>query len=187
MKRSIKPNTSKIIINNLNYKVNGDNSNLSTELAKEQNNFCVYTEKQFSSTDLAEIDHFDPNLKGTPQDSYKNWYLVMAKWNRKKSKKWSNYQPLLHPTSADFFDRIWYEDGIFNYKKGDVEADNLLKLLDVNNKELTTERENYIKRLKDLEESLGEKELRLHLLKFPEQIHFLSAFEHEFGYGFVFF
>lgn len=185
MKKSVKSNISSIVVNDIKYKVSGNNRNLSKALSEEQKNFCAYTEKQFSSTDQAEIDHFDPTLKGTAGDNYKNWYLIMAKWNRKKSKKWADYQPLIHPTNTDFFQRIWYEDGIYNYKKGDTEAKNLLNLLDINNKELTKERENYIERMKDLEQYLGKEDLRSHLLKFPDQIHFISAFETEFGYGFI--
>ncbi len=184
MKRAAKESTSEIVTNGISYNVSGNNSYLSNILRSEQRNFCAYTEKQISATDLVEIDHFDPNLKGQLSDNYENWYLIVAKWNRKKSKKWINFQPILYPTSTDFNSRVWFEDGIFQYNTDDIEAKNLINLLDLNNYELTKERERYIERLHDLINSLGEDGLRSHLVKFPEQIHFLSALEANFNYRF---
>jgi len=186
MKKAVKTPTSQILLNGITYIVNGNNSQLAQFLKQEQRSFCAYTERQILPLDLAEIDHFNPQLKGQPGDNYQNWFLILAKWNRKKSNKWNNFQPILHPASADFFDRIWFEDGIFQYEKNDVEAKNLIDLLDLNNYELTRERNRYLERLLDLQGIIGEVGLRDHLLKYPEQYHFASAFETIFSYGIVF-
>jgi hypothetical protein len=67
--------------------------------------------------------------------------------------------------------------GFSNMEKNDVEAKNLIDLLDLNNYELTRERNRYLERLLDLQGIIGEVGLRDHLLKYPEQYHFASAFE----------
>lgn len=182
MKQASKPTNSKIISEGLSYQVNGDNSLISAYLQAEQREFCAYTEKQISSTDLMEIDHFDPTLKGQAGDNYQNWYLVVAKWNRKKSKKWTDYQPILHPTSPDFNRRIWYEDGIYQYQKDDVEAKNLVSLIELNSYELTKERERFIERMKELNQILGQTQFIVHLENHSDQLHFPTAFESVFGF-----
>jgi hypothetical protein len=186
MKRVRKFPNSKVLTEGIVYIVNGNNSNLSQVLQGEQSKFCAFTEKQISSTDLVEIDHFDPTLKGNPGDNYNNWFAIVAKWNRKKSTKWAKYQPILYPISSDFSERIWYEDGIYQYNSDDIEAKNLMALLDINNYELTQERQRYIDRMKELEKLWNPNGLREYLLKHTDEINFLTAFETVFGYGFIF-
>jgi hypothetical protein len=167
MKQVVKIIDSQITRDGLRY-TNGNNSLLTVLLQGEQRDFCAYTEKQFNATDLIEIDHFDPSLKGTENDGYNNWYVVVAKWNRKKARKWEDYQPILHPTNEDFSTRIWFESGVFQYHPEDVEAKNLVSLLGINNYELTIERQRYLDRMLDLREMLGNESFCDHLLKYPE-------------------
>lgn len=124
-----KPLDSKILAEKLVYKVNGDNSKLSNYLLNEQNGFCIYTETFFGRSDKKEIDHFNPKLKGKPQDNYNNWFLIKAQWNSEKSTKWDNFQPVLHPTAFDFDIRIIYFEGdYFVSDSTDIEALNLIGL-----------------------------------------------------------
>jgi CRISPR/Cas system Type II protein with McrA/HNH and RuvC-like nuclease domain len=75
MKRIIKNPNSQIITNNISYK-KGNNSELSKILLKEQKNFCAYTEEYIGVNDAVDIEHFNPNLKYTSDDSYQNWFIV---------------------------------------------------------------------------------------------------------------
>ena len=185
MKRVLKLPDSPIIVQQISYLVNGENTMLAAYLQGEQKEYCAYTEKRISATDLMEIDHFNPTLKGLTGDDHQNWYLIVAKWNRKKSKKWSDFQPILHPTSADFHSRIWFEDDIYQYDIADIEAKNLVNLLDLNNYELTKERGRYLDRMKDLRAALGDTGIIDHLARFPDQYHYRTAFEATFGYGMI--
>ena len=150
MRKINKLKGSKILEENLNYKVKGDNSKISQYLLEEQYGFCAYTETFFGRTDKKDIDHFNPNLKGTTNDNYKNWFLVKSQWNIEKSNKWNNYQPVLHPTAIDFEERIIYFEGdYFVARIDDIEAINLINLLKLDDYELSLERKQYISRKKN--------------------------------------
>lgn len=149
MRRVLKNNNSEVTKSKLNY-IQGNSKNnfkISKILYKEQKGFCVYTEEYLGRADARYIEHFNPNLKGTTDDSYSNWFLVKHQWNKEKSAKWKNYQPILHPTAIDFENRIVYDDGDYLVSNlNDNEAMNLIKLLKLNDIILADERKKYIKR-----------------------------------------
>jgi len=147
MKRIHKSDNSLIIKENLEYPK--DTKQIREILEKEQFNFCAYTEKRISSTYTIDIEHFNPQRKNIIK-YYNNWYAVGHKWNNKKSSKWENFQPVLHPSDESLEDRIFYDEktGTYQTKIGDFEAINLLKLLDLNNFDLSQERRAFIKNIK---------------------------------------
>lgn len=149
MRRVLKNIDSEVIKTKLNYKEGNSNNNLkiSKILYKEQKGFCVYTEEYLGRADARDIEHFNPNIKGTTDDSYSNWFLVKHQWNIEKSSKWENYQPILLPTAIDFEDRIVYDSGDYRISDlNDNEAINLIKLLKLDDIILADERKKYIQR-----------------------------------------
>ncbi len=152
MKRIIKNPASEIITKKIIYK-NGDNKNLGKLLLKEQKSFCAYTEEYIGINDAVDIEHFNPNLKYTPNDSYDNWFMVKHKPNNLKRTNW--IEPVLHPSSEDFENRLIYFDGYFFYKPGDIETKNLIDLLNLNNEIFVKKRKKYIERRKEMISSRG--------------------------------
>jgi hypothetical protein len=149
MRRVYKPTDSDVLKQKLIYKDGGDNKRLATVLCKEQHNICAYTETYLGRTDKKDIEHFNPTLKGSSNDSYDNWFLVKAQWNSEKARKWADFQPILHPTAADFEERIVYLDGEYYCSSvSDVEAINLIKLLKLDDPMLADTRKRYIQRIK---------------------------------------
>lgn len=149
MRRVIKNDDSEITKTNLNYIEGNSRNNLkiSKILYKEQKGFCIYTEEYLGRADAKDIEHFDPTLKGTPRDSYSNWFLVKHQWNKEKSTKWKDFQPVLHPTHINFDNRIIYDNGDYHASDlDDQEAVNLVKLLKLDDIILADERKKYIKR-----------------------------------------
>ena len=84
------------------------NRKIRTVLEKEQNYFCAYTEDRLSATYARDTEHFNPTLKYTDRDTYRNWFAVSTKFNKEKSTKWADYQPIMHPTDINFDKRLWY-------------------------------------------------------------------------------
>jgi hypothetical protein len=186
MRRVPKNNDSKIITDNLNYIEGNSNNNskISKILYKEQKGFCVYTEEYLGRADARDIEHFDPNLKGTDEDAYSNWFLVKHQWNKEKSSKWENYQPILHPTAIDFNERIIYDSGDYRVSDtNDQEATNLIKLLKLDDIILADERKKYIQR-KAKELSIygvaAEDFFKLLIEDDIKQISYLRALQEEF-------
>lgn len=154
MRRIIKSPNSKIIKENLKYKVKGDNSNLRITLLMEQKRFCAYTEEYIGTNDAYDIEHFNPNLKDSPQDNYENWFCVKHKPNMHKSTKW--FDTILHPTVESFEERLIYIDGaFFPTDENDISTKNLITLLDLNNEILVKDRRKYIARRKEAIEDIG--------------------------------
>lgn len=150
MKRIDKPTDSTILYESIRYRERRENSRLSEVLHKEQLGFCAYTETFLGRSDKAEIDHFNPKLKGTQNDTYSNWFLTKARWNSEKAKKWDKFQPILHPTSEDFDERVLYENGDYRASSPtDIEAQNLIRLLKLDDPDLANERKRYINRMRD--------------------------------------
>jgi len=145
MKRIIKNPASQIISENLKYR--SGNTRLTDLLLKEQKNFCAYTEEYIAYNDSKDIEHFNPNLKGTEEDGYTNWYMVKHLPNQRKSTSW--LEPILYPFEEDFEERIIYSDGAYFAKPDDIEATNLITLLDLNNIHKVSLRKRYIKRRKE--------------------------------------
>ena len=104
MRRATKNPESTILAKNMQYLVNNSSNNkkIASILFEEQKNYCAYTDEYISRTDAADIEHFNPNFKGSPEDRYYNWFLVKHQWNKEKSQKWDEFQPVLHPTASDF-------------------------------------------------------------------------------------
>ncbi|OCB76637.1 HNH endonuclease domain-containing protein [Flavobacterium crassostreae] len=149
MRRIVKNPNSLVRKNELNYIEGNSNNNLkiSKILYSEQKGFCAYTEEFIGRADAKDIEHFNPNLKNTPQDSYINWSLVKHQWNTEKSNKWDKYQPILLPTDSSFEDRIVYDNGDYRVSDSkDNEAFNLIKLIKLDDIILANQRKNYIKR-----------------------------------------
>lgn len=181
MRRIIKISTSIVVQNELRYIVNGNNQELSRILLNEQKKFCAYTEEYIGINDAVDIEHFSPNLKGQPEDSYDNWYSVKHKPNNIKRSNWKI--PILHPSSEDFEDIIIYHDGIYICKPGDIEAENLIELLDLKNQIFATERKRYIRRRKERIAELGisvEEYFTDRIEKDIDQIKYLRAIQTEF-------
>ena len=184
--RQVKKVNSKIVTSGLKYTTKSQKDKIIAQLLKEQNNYCAYTEKQFTSVDARDIEHFNPNLKGSNRDGYSNWYGVFHLPNQKKSTKWAKYQPCLKPCSAKINRVYKYEEttGIYKYHINNIKAHNLAGLTGLNAPGLPKQRRDYIERLKYIENkqlSLG-LTLRDYLSKHPSDIHFRTAIETVFGF-----
>jgi hypothetical protein len=132
------------------------NQYLRSLLLEEQKGFCAYSEKFISPIDASDIEHFDPRLKNTEQDNYRNLYAVCAWINQRKSSNIESFEPILHPSSEDLLDRIHYIDGVFRPRDpADQEAENLIKFLGVNRPELCQERLNHVRRIRELQQISG--------------------------------
>ena len=186
MRRIDKPAISEVISDKLMYKVKGKNTRLSQILCNEQYNICAYTETYLGRSDKKDIDHFNPTLKGQVKDNYKNWFLVKAQWNSEKSTKWTNYQPVLHPTDSNFEQRVVYVEG--DYYPAlidntiDEEALNLIKLLKLDDEQLADTRNRYIKRIKDTISCSGKASQKFIddlLITDRDGIYFIRALEEE--------
>ena len=187
MRKVEKSETSQVLEQKLNY-IEGNsanNSNISRILYQEQKGFCAYTEEYIGRADARDIEHFNPTLKGTDLDSYKNWSLVKHQWNKEKSSKWLKYQPILHITDDNFDDRIVYDNG--DYRSANIdddEAKNLIGLLKLDDVILADERKKYLKRKKIEIEIYKENEKDFFELLINEdikQISYLRAIKEEFN------
>jgi hypothetical protein len=180
MRRICKRKDSPILQNNWVYKKNAAvyNRKIREVLEKEQSYFCAYTEERFNTAFAIDIEHFNPNLKYTERDSYKNWFAVSHKFNIEKSTKWEEYQPIMHPTDLNFNKRLWYEDGYYQVNSSDTKAYHLRTYLDLNNEALVQERKNYIKGLQEMQNSI---DIAVFLQKNPDFVRFPTAIQTEFG------
>jgi hypothetical protein len=182
MRRVIKSAESAILERCLTYR-SGNNDELRQLSGKEQFYLCAYTETHFGTSDDAHIEHFNPTLKDTTQDNYHNWFLVKSLWNIRKSTKWADFQPILHPTSINLEQRILYFDG--NYVAADphdIEANNLIRLLDLDNAQLADERRRYVQSKKKQIDNLGQSAQSYFdelIAEYPEGVYFIRALEEE--------
>ncbi len=138
---------------NIEYIKDGDNSKLRQILFEEQKGFCAYTETYLGRTDDKNIDHFNPTKEYQDRNSYLNLFLCKAQWNKEKSNKWSKFQPILSPLSDNFEERIVYNEELklFEAKaENDIEANNLVKLLKLDDYDLSVERKGYIELCEEL-------------------------------------
>lgn len=187
MRKAFKNPDSKIVTEKLNY-VSGNSTNnkkIAEILFDEQKKFCAYTDEYISRTDAKDIEHFNPTLKGTAQDNYNNWFLVKHQWNKEKSYKWEEFQPILHPTANDFEDRIIYVSGDYIFKSdADVEAKNLISLLKLNDAGLADKRKKYISRKASEISAFGLDANTFFSVLINEdtcQVSYLRAIKEEFG------
>lgn len=147
MKRIIKNPASKVIADNIYYK-KGNNKTLRDILLNEQKWFCAYTEEYIGQNDAVDIEHFNPNLKYQIEDSYQNWFMIKHKPNNLKRRNW--IEPILHPTSFDFENRLIYSEGYFLHKPDDLETKNLILLLNLNDEIFVKNRKKYIERRREM-------------------------------------
>lgn len=186
MRRIIKDENSEIVTQNLKY-IEGNsanNQNISKILFKEQKGFCAYTEEYIGRADARDIEHFNPNLKGTNTDGYSNWFLVKHQWNSEKSSKWDKYQPVLYPTDTSFETKIIYDNGDFRVaNSNDIESINLVKLVKLDDLILADERKKYIRRKKDEIEKFGQSAedfFKILIQADIKQISYIRAIREEF-------
>ena len=138
---------------NIEYINGGDNSKLRQILFEEQKGFCAYTETFLDRTEQKDIDHFNPTKEYLERNNYMNLFLCKAQWNKEKRNKWSKFQPILSPLSDDFEERIIYNQDLklFEAKEeNDIEANNLVKLLKLDDYDLSMERKKHIELSKEL-------------------------------------
>lgn len=187
MRRQIKNKESLILSNS--WKYGSHSEKIRETLLTEQNHICTYTETFFGRSDTRDIEHFNPKLKGTDEDGYHNWFLVKHQWNSEKSTKWDKYQPILNPMDEDFEKRIVYEDGYYDFNIGDKEAENLIKLLKLDDLELAKERKSYINGHKeDIEDMRISPQMYFErlMIRKPNQVYFIRAIEEEFKIKIIF-
>lgn len=187
MRKALKYPGSKIVTDKLNY-ISGNSANnkkIAEILFEEQKKFCSYTDEYISRTDAKDIEHFNPTLKDTPQDNYDNWFLVKHQWNKEKSYKWGEFQPILHPTSNDFEDRIIYANGDYISKSdSDTKAKNLISLLKLDDAGLADKRKKYISRKASEIEAFGQDANTFFSVLIDDdtcQVSYLRAIKEEFG------
>lgn len=187
MRRIIKDDNSEIVTQNLKY-IEGNstnNQNISKILFKEQKGFCAYTEEYIGRADARDIEHFNPNLKGTNNDSYSNLFLVKHLWNSEKSSKWDKYQPILYPTDENFNSKIIYDNGDYRVaNSNDMQSSNLVRLIKLDDLILADERKKYIRRKKDEIERFGQSAndfFEILIQADIKQISYLRAIQEEFN------
>ena len=170
-----------IIIKKIIYK-KGSNKKLSSILLKEQKNFCAYTEEYIGVNDAADVEHFNPTLKYLATDSYENWFMVKHKPNNLKRTNW--IEPILYPFDENFETRLIYSDGYFLHNPEDIEAKNLIDLLNLNDEIFVKNRKRFIQRRK---ERIAEKEISAFdyftekIENEIESLKYLRAIQEEFG------
>ncbi|GAB4023021.1 hypothetical protein GCM10028808_72270 [Spirosoma migulaei] len=185
MRRVNKLDNSIILQEKLTYKDGGDNKRLTSTLCDEQHNICAYTEEYFGRFDKKDIEHFNPTLKDTPDDSYQNWFLVKAQLNGEKASKWERYQPILYPTDDAFEERVIYFEGEYLAASiNDQEAINLIRLLKLDDERLAFERRCYLENLKEtigLSKKTAQQFIDDLLKTRPSLVYYIRALEEELG------
>lgn len=165
----------------LSYGQVSDRDDIKAILLAEQKGFCAYSERFIKQTDSTHIEHFDGRIKDTLQDSYDNWYAVLAWMNLHKPKKIVPYLPMLSPSSL-LETRINYDRGFYKtINQGDVEAQNLINYLGFNKAELVVDRKKHVARVKRLRNLCqGDEELFLEELQIDKyNLSFITALEAE--------
>jgi hypothetical protein len=155
------------------------------ELLREQQSYCAYSERHITNTDSCDVEHFDPRLKNTAEDSYWNWYAVLHWMNSHKPRLIDPYLPILAPWDTSRPQRIRYEDGQFVTARDDQEAANLVRYLGWNRPELARDRANHIARIRDLRGFFQSDEgaFLQYLRDHPDCLSFVTALEAELGIG----
>ena len=188
-------NNSKIIIDNLKYncRKGANNSKLGNILLKEQKYFCAYSEEFISTTsDSTDIEHFNPDLKCTDDDSSSNWFKVKNKVNFLKRlkeeefrKKNISFDDILHPCENNFEERLKYI--VYEYRfeeSSDIKVINLINFLELNMPEKIERRRDFIVRKKKELENWGnniEDFFKTLIEDDISQIKYLRAIQEEFN------
>lgn len=184
MRKQTKPTNS--LARDIKYIKNGDNSNLRDILFKEQKGFCSYTETYLGRTDQKDIDHFNPSKDYAERNNYLNLFLCKSQWNKEKSNKWSDFQPVLSPMSDDFENRISYNKELKLFEANDekdIEAKHLVKLLKLDDYDLSVERKKYIELCKELITHYESPTIYFQKItqKNPTELKFIRSLEIEFN------
>lgn len=171
---------------NIEYLKDGDNTNLRKILFKEQKGFCIYTETYLGRTDQKDIDHFNPSKDFAERNKYANLFLCKSQWNKEKSDKWDKFQPVLSPLSDEFETKIVYnkELSLFEaYDENDKEAQHLVKLLKLDDYDLSIERKKYIDLCQELMSYYESPTIYFQKIiqKSPAELKFIRSLEIEFG------
>lgn len=187
MRKAVKYPDSRIITDNLKYVSENsiNNKKIRETLKREQKNFCAYTDEYSSITDANDIEHFNPTLKDTSEDNYYNWFIIKHLRNKQKSNKWEKFQPILHPTADDFEERIIYIEGDYLVNSdSDVEAKNLISLLQLDDLGLADKRKRHVKRKREEIRVFEQDEITFFttLINCDTcQVSYLRAIKEEFG------
>ena len=170
--------------NGYEYQKQSDRKLIKQELIKDHGAYCCYTEYHLNGLSSIDIEHFDPDLKGTQKDSYMNWYSVLHKPNLYKKRSWNKYQPILYPSDDRFDERLCFEGCVIKATdKNDQSAINLIEFLQLNKYELVNERREHIDQLKALLEITNDIDtLKNFILKAPAYLSFSKLVENEFGF-----
>lgn len=185
MRRINKEDNSKVLTDRINY-ISGNSTNnrkLLEVLMTEQKGYCAYTDEYISRAEAKDVEHFNPTLKDTPDDSYSNWFVVKHQWNMEKSKKWELFQPVLHPSAADLEERVIYDNGDYLAHPTDIEARNLIKLLKLDDLALAEERKRYISRKEKEMRLLNQGAMKFFSMLLSDdacQVNYLRAIKEEF-------
>lgn len=167
MRKIVKRNDSNVIKDSLIYncKNGANNSVLGSILLKEQKSFCAYSEEFIDPvSDSNDIEHFNPDLKCNPEDSYNNWFKTKNKINFKKrlkelefKKKGIPFNDILHPCEIDFESQLQYINGEYRFKENtdNIKVTNLINLLELNLPEKIERRKLYIERKRKELENFG--------------------------------
>jgi hypothetical protein len=186
-------NNSKIITASLQYdcKKGANNSLLGAVLLKEQKSFCAYSEEFIDPiTDANDIEHFNPDLKGS--DSYSNWFKVKNKVNfRKRLKELEfkknniSFNDILQPCENDFEDKLKYIVGEYRFEEStDIKVKNLIDFLELNIPEKIEQRRDFIVRKRKEIEKWGddiEEFFKMLIEDDIRQIKYLRAIQEEFN------
>jgi uncharacterized protein (TIGR02646 family) len=184
MRKQTKPIDSLAI--NMEYIKDGDNSILRQILFNEQKGFCSYTETYLGRTDQKDIDHFNPSQDYNERNNYLNLFLCKSQWNKEKSNKWKEFQPVLSPLNDDFNNRISYNNELKLFEatnENDVDAKNLVKLLKLDDYDLSIERKKYIELCHELIKHYESPTVYFQKVtqKNLTELKFIRSLEKEFG------
>lgn len=188
-------NNSKIINGILQYNCTkgANNSLLGSILLKEQKSFCAYSEEFIDPiTDANDIEHFNPNLKCSNDDSYSNWFKVKNKVNfRKRLKELEfkknniSFNDILKPCENDFEEKLKYIVGEYRFEESsDIKVKNLIDFLELNIPEKIEQRRDFIVRKRKEIEKWGddiEEFFKMLIEDDIRQIKYLRTIQEEFG------
>jgi hypothetical protein len=161
-----------------------DAARIRRALLDEQQGFCAYSEGYVRPTDACDVEHFDPRLKGKPEDGYRNWYAVRHWMNAHKPPKIESFEPVLDPADVASSRRVGYSDGQYQpADPADSAARNLIAFLGWNRPELAQERSRHVNLVRDILERLAGSpaEALEYLRTHPELCSFATVLEAELG------
>lgn len=177
MKRIAKSKTSPIVLNNWRYPTH--RTKILEQLEIEQSHYCAYTEYKLETGFARDVEHFNPNLKKTAKDSYENWYAVGHRWNN-KIKKLNWFYPCYSLRSKEIGTAFAYKNGYYVYDIKDTKADNLARMIGLNEPTLVDARVDFIESLNYLQNNSID--LRDYFKNYPDNVKFRTAIKTVFGF-----